>query len=181
MSFGPTNTLLLALGLPRMAALGHLRLSEYGLLASQDSAAVAAYFGDVAAAEHRRMRAMQPWTRVLAMRLLRMKIHGYNVVRGTPHARLILQALIRERWGVPYSLDELASAGCPWLWLPDFGLIDIMTVFHACNDAGFRRRLMPRRHPMLCAMEAYFIDTNPRTATEIDTVTANRLYNPEEL
>jgi hypothetical protein len=73
-------------------------------------------------------------------------------VTGTRGFGAQLADALREIWSL--SLEELATNGCPWLRLPDVGVLDLATCWNALREPRFRKMLIPDPdHPLRRALE----------------------------
>lgn len=166
-----------ALRLPALAVLPSLSAHQCQLLCGFDSEAVAAEFSPQVVSDHLFLKTMQPWTRALAIRLLNSMVPNVKNPRGWACGREVLQRIFRFHWGITATLDQLAVLDAPWLRLPDIGVIDITTVYHACNDPFFRRCIMPPWHPLLQAMERHAQQPPPPNACEFHSLMADMFFN----
>ncbi len=73
---------------------------------------------------------------------------------GVPGFGDKLRHIFREVFGLQQTLDELAVAGCPWLRLPDVGVLDLGTCWNALREhPACRAGLVPAGHPLRDALE----------------------------
>lgn len=74
-------------------------------------------------------------------------------VQGTQGFRAQLQLAFQHIWQLSQTTEELAGAGCPWLLLPDVGVLDLATCWNALRDTGHQHSLIPAGHPLRCVLE----------------------------